>query len=46
VRGLAAISSEVGRQSTMIGYSNAFLLYAIVCLGAAPFLLFVRIKSR
>ena len=46
VRGLAAISSEVGRQSTMIGYSNAFLLYALICLGAAPFLLFVRIKSR
>ncbi len=44
--GLAAISREIGRQASMIGYSNAFLVYTLVCLLAAPFLLFVRIRKR
>ncbi len=44
--GLAALSAEIARQATMIGYSNAFLMYALVCVGAAPFLMFVKIKRR
>lgn len=46
IAGLAAISREISRQASMIGYSNAFLMYTIVCLLAAPFLLFVRIRKR
>ena len=44
--GLAALSREIARQADMIGYTNAFLMYTLVCLGAAPFLVFVKIKRR
>jgi DHA2 family multidrug resistance protein len=44
--GLAALSAEIARQADMIGYSNAFLMYTLVCIGAAPFLMFVKIKRR
>lgn len=44
--GLAAISGEILRQASMIGYENAFLMYTMVCVAAVPFLLFVRIKRR
>ena len=39
-QGLMQLSAEVGRQSQMIGYSNAFVLYTIGCfIGAVlPFL--------
>ncbi|MBT6273416.1 MAG: DHA2 family efflux MFS transporter permease subunit [Chromatiales bacterium] len=43
--GLTGISLEIGRQSQMIGYSNAFLLYTAACVAALPFLLLVRIKQ-
>ncbi len=46
VPGLAALSSEIDRQATMIGYSNAFLLYAFVCVAAAPFLMLVKIQRQ
>ena len=46
IGGLAAISAEITRQSSMIGYSNAFLMYTLTCLLAAPFLFFVRIRKR
>lgn len=42
--GLAALSGEMGRQSQMIGYSNAFVLYTVCCVAAIPFLALVRIK--
>ena len=44
--GLAALSREIGRQASMIGYANAFLMYTLVCLCAAPFLVFVKIRRR
>jgi DHA2 family multidrug resistance protein len=44
--GLAALSREIGRQADMIGYANAFLMYTLVCLCAAPFLVFVKIRRR
>jgi DHA2 family multidrug resistance protein len=44
VEGLARIGSEVDRQATMIGYDNAFIMYAIVCFASLPLLLLVRVK--
>jgi len=44
VHGLARLSSEVGRQAQMIGYDNAFVMYAAVCFATLPVLLLVRIK--
>ena len=40
--GLAAFSNEVVRQAAMIGYINAFYLFAITALVAAPFVLLLR----
>lgn len=42
--GLARLSSEADRQALMVGYENAFLLYAAVCFATLPLLLAVRIK--
>ena len=42
--GVAALQGEFSRQSLMVGYDNAFLLYAIVCLITLPFILFVKYK--
>jgi DHA2 family multidrug resistance protein len=42
---VAAISREVGRQATMIGYINAFLLFTATAALAMPFVLLVR-RSR
>ena len=44
--GLVALSQEISRQADMIGYVNAFLMYTLVCMIAAPFLVFVKIKRR
>ena len=44
IDGLAAVSSEVGRQAQMIGYSNAFVMYTIACFAAIPLLALVRIR--
>eukprot|EP00119_Amphimedon_queenslandica_P006633 XP_011407743.1 PREDICTED: uncharacterized protein LOC105314972 [Amphimedon queenslandica] len=44
--GILRLSAEVERQSSMIGYENAFLLYAVVCFSILPLLLFVRIRGR
>ncbi|MEQ9638603.1 MAG: DHA2 family efflux MFS transporter permease subunit [Alphaproteobacteria bacterium] len=46
VTGLAALSREVGRQASMIGYTNAFVLYAAVTFATVPFIFFVKIKRR
>ena len=32
VEGIARLSAEIGRQSQMIGYANAFVIYTIGCL--------------
>lgn len=44
-QGLAAISGEVGRQAIMVGYLNAFYLFAIACLSVIPFVFLVRMKK-
>lgn len=40
--GLAQLSGEVARQAQMIGYINAFYLFAVSALAVIPLLLFVR----
>jgi DHA2 family multidrug resistance protein len=42
LQGLASLSREIGRQSTMIGYLNAFHLYAFACVAVLPFILAMR----
>ncbi len=44
VDGLARIGTEIDRQARMVGYDNAFLMYAIVCFASLPLLLLVRVK--
>lgn len=44
--GLAAIGGEIHRQSRMIGYDNAFLLYTIICLGIIPLVAFIKVKPH
>lgn len=44
--GLAALGSEVNRQALMVGYTNAFLLYALVSFSVIPLMLMVRIKQH
>ena len=44
VEGLSRIGDEVGRQAQMVGYDNAFIMYAIVCFASLPLLLLVRVK--
>jgi DHA2 family multidrug resistance protein len=45
-RGLGALAGEIGRQATLIGYTNAFLMYALVCVAALPLMLFISIRQR
>ena len=40
--GLASIGGEVRRQATMIGYIDAFHLYAVTALAVAPLILLVK----
>ena len=42
--GLTAVSREIARQSLMVGYSNAFALYALVAFCSLPLLLAVKIR--
>ena len=44
LRGLAGVSAEISRQSQMIGFGNAFVLYTAACVASLPFIAFVRIK--
>jgi len=46
LHGLAKLISEVDRQAQMIGYDNAFIMYAAVCFVTIPVLLFVRIRHH
>ena len=40
--GLASLSAEMPRQAAMIGYINAFLLFALVAAIATPLVLLLR----
>ena len=44
--GMGTLATEVGRQATMVGYNNAFVMYAILSLAALPLMLFIRIRPR
>jgi DHA2 family multidrug resistance protein len=46
LHGLAKLSAEVDRQAQMIGYANAFVLYAVVCFATIPVMLFVRVRHQ
>jgi MFS transporter, DHA2 family, multidrug resistance protein len=41
--GLAKLSGEIARQSTLIGYKNAWVLYTIVSLASLPLCLLARL---
>jgi len=43
--GLAAVSSEMGRQAALIGYINAFKVYTIASLAVLPLIALVRIPK-
>jgi MFS transporter, DHA2 family, multidrug resistance protein len=43
--GLAKVSNEITRQSTLIGYENAWVLYTIVALAFLPLCLLVRLPK-
>ena len=46
VGGLSALSGEIWRQASMIGYINAFYLYTIAAALALPLLLLIRLPER
>ena len=46
VEGLAKIAGEITRQATMLGYVNAFLMYALVGAAAIPFCLLARVPKK
>ena len=46
LRGIAALSGEVGRQAFMIGYINAFTAYTVLSIAVLPLVFFVRVPKR
>lgn len=46
VGALAGLSREMGRQALMIGYLNAFMLFAITSFAVIPLVLMVRVVRR
>jgi MFS transporter, DHA2 family, multidrug resistance protein len=44
--GIARISKEMARQSTMIGFTNAFILYTVLSALAVPLCLLIRPPRR
>jgi DHA2 family multidrug resistance protein len=44
--GIAALSGEVGRQASMIGYINAFAAYTLLSLAVLPLVFFVRVPGK
>jgi DHA2 family multidrug resistance protein len=46
VEGMARVAREIVRQSTMIGYVNAFFMYAAVAFMAIPLCLLARLGKR
>jgi hypothetical protein len=43
---LAALSREIGRQSTMIGYLDAFFLFAVCATAVIPLIGLARWKPN
>lgn len=46
VTALAGLSREIGRQALMIGYLNAFMLFAVTSFAVIPLVLMVRVVRR
>ena len=44
MRTLAALSGEIGRQATMIGYLNAFYAFTMTAFAICPFLFLARLR--
>ena len=44
--GVARVAKEMVRQSTMIGYVNAFLMYAVIAAAAIPLCLLATLKKK
>jgi DHA2 family multidrug resistance protein len=44
--GLAKLSKEIGRQAILIGYTNAWLLYALASAAVLPLCLLARLPRR
>ena len=44
--GLAKLSSEIARQATMIGYTNAWWLYTLAAAASLPICLLARLPKR
>jgi MFS transporter, DHA2 family, multidrug resistance protein len=44
--GLAALSGEIQRQGLMIGYINAFYLFALTSFLTVPFIFFLRVPRK
>jgi hypothetical protein len=42
---LMRLSNEIDRQSRMIGYINAFYLYAIISFSVIPLIMLVRMPQ-
>ena len=43
---VAALAAEVGRQSIMVGYVNAFYMFAIACFAVLPFIFLARVNKN
>ncbi len=46
IEGIAKVASEIARQATMLGYVNAFLMYALVAAAGIPFCLLARLPKK
>ncbi len=45
LEGIAAVGAEIGRQSVMVGYVNAFYLFALACFTVMPFIFLARVRK-
>ena len=45
MEGLSAASAEIKRQAAMIGYINAFRLYAVIAIIPVPLIWLVRMPK-
>ncbi len=44
-KSIAAMSGEIGKQAIMVGYVNAFYLFALTCFTVVPLVFLVRLKK-
>lgn len=46
ITGIASLSQEIGRQSIMIGYIDAFYFFVWTCIIVLPLVFFIRVAPR